>query len=214
MKILLIDDHQMFREGLTAFILKQKAEWAVSHVPSINKGIEELSRNDFDIILSDYHLPGKSLKDLADYLKDRKKEIPLLIISMDSEISPIIKSLKYGAMGFIPKESSSFKVIEAIEGVLKGELIFDQVTTVEIVSFLIQKSHRFEKKSRLPLKGLSQREEEIFFHLVDEKSLTEISATLLISKKTVENHRSNIYRKLGVFDRNSLQEFAGSHDLN
>jgi DNA-binding NarL/FixJ family response regulator len=214
MKILLIDDHKMFREGITTFLTEDKKDWEITNCQSIDEGIEYISRDTYDIIISDYHMPGKTIEDLSEYLSSMEKEIPIIILSMDTEISSLIKSLNCGVRGYISKESSSTFLLESIEKVLQGEIIFDQRITKEITSFLINKSIRSEKKINFTLKGLSKREEEIFYLLIDEKEISEISKTLRISKKTIENHRTNIYRKLGVFDKYSLQKFAIDNGLN
>ena len=213
MKLLLIDDHQMFREGLSMFFQKHRAEWEIAGCSSIDQAIEIISKNKIDIIISDYHLPGKSIKELSEHLDSNNLEIPVIIVSMDTEISCIIKSLQYGARAYISKESSSFQVLESIESVMLGDFVFDQQVTGEIVSYIVKKSGNSGISGRQQVKTLSNREEEIFYLLINEKDIFEISDQLFISKKTVENHRTNIYRKLGVFDRYSLRQFAADNDF-
>lgn len=213
MKLLLIDDHRMFREGLASFITKKNNDWEITDSDSIDSAESLLRAGRFDLILSDFHMSGKSLEDLLKQPKTDGPETPVIVISMETDISIITRALSWGIMGWVSKESSSFQVLETIESVLRGNYAFDRTIMQKIVLSLIKQSGNPAPRPDARLTDLSRREREIFDLMSKDISAADIADQLYISRKTVENHRTNIYRKLGVYDRYSLLEFASANRI-
>ncbi len=221
MNIVLVDDHKIFREGVVGFLLQEPFSTEVKGFSSVQEAKNFIEKHPPEILITDLSLPESSGQELLQWVGKNNPEIQSLVMTMHAEISVLEEVVQLGAKGFITKSSGYDELVEAILRVSKGGFFLDQLMLKTVFQRLgegspgsAENSYTAPPLSRATdgrphaLEALTRREQEIFFHLIQGKKLEQISSELFISLKTVENHRSNLYQKLGVYDRLSLFNFA------
>lgn len=207
-KILLVDDHVLFREGLRAIISRKSQYEIVGEAGNAKEALYLLRELTPDLILLDIALPDQNGIELTQEIRKRLPKIRILIVSMHTQIDYILKTFQAGASGYVAKESASEKLLQGMECVLNGETFMDSSVSQNVLKKLIKIP---EKKDKSPATGydtLSPREQEIMVLLVDGKACKQIAEKLCISPKTVENHRANIMQKLELHSTIDLFRYA------
>jgi DNA-binding NarL/FixJ family response regulator len=212
MKILLVDDHKMFREGVSDFLMKESFCEAVIQASTVEEARHRVADGPPDVVVTDLSLPDEPGQNLLRWLAEEHPTVPSLCMTMHSEMSAMREVIAAGARGFVTKESGYKELVEAIRRVESGELYLDQVMLGRVLDY-IERGGGSGPGADGAVGELSQREREVFFLLLEDKDAQQIGEALFISPKTVENHRTSIYRKLGVRDRLSLFQFARSNGL-
>ena len=195
-RILIIDDHPLFREGIKAIIQNDERYDVVGEAGTAGRGIELAAEMKVDLVVVDITLPDQNGFELIRSILRVSDSICILVVSMHNKIDYIVKSFQAGALGYLTKESASERLLQGIETVLKGEFFMDSSISGKVI----------QKLARLPdgralAKGhgndiLTQREQEVMVLVANGLSSQKIAEKLYISTKTVENHRSRIMRKL------------------
>lgn len=234
-RVLLADDHQMFRESLVGFLADEffcKEVLGVSTVAEARKAIEEEAP---EVAVCDLNFPGEeSGYDLIAWIQECRPEIGVVCLTMHSELQVLREAAKLGARGFVTKSSGYNELFRAIRAVAEGGYYLDQVLLEKVMKDLGRTpgqsrradddsfdrhswhsrhaSHADEDPLEM-LADLTPREREIFLLFARDATIFQVAEQLYLSPKTVENHRSSIYRKLGLHDRLSLLRFAREHRL-
>jgi DNA-binding NarL/FixJ family response regulator len=195
-QVVIVDDHQIIRDGIEAMLLTSKNIKIVGEASDYNGLMQIMEKQTPDVIILDIALPGKSGLEIAKELKEMKKRIKILILSGNSSEENIIESIKAGACGFLPKDTSKEEFIEAINRVYNNEEYFGSGLSKTIFRSYVHhvKTHHDSE----PGTGLSEREIEIIKLLSDGLSSKEIGDKLFISSRTVESHKANILSKLNL----------------
>lgn len=206
-KIVIVDDHQLFRNGLK-ILLDGFPEFQVTGEASNGNDFLEIIRNaPADIALMDINMPEM---DGIEATRKGLRIIPsmnIIALSMYGEEEYYYKMVDAGAKGFILKDSDISEVKEAILTVRKGGSYFSQ----ELLYHVIQKIKHRENESKSA--NLSKREKEILFKICEGLSNQEIAETLFISKRTVDKHRANLLGKTNSKNTASLILFAIKNKL-
>ncbi len=207
-KVLLADDHKMLREGI-----KQLLEFddliAVTNQASSGKEVKVfLSGEHFDVVVLDINLPDGSGIELIPYIKDNYPDTKILMLTVHNEVDYLMKAMEAGANGYILKDSSSDDLIDAIKEVAGGERYIERSMVTALNSRLLQR-HNNELKA----KRLTKRESQILTSIAEGKSNKDIAEFYDISERTVKNHITNIFDKIGVTDRTQAAVFAIRNDL-
>jgi two-component system NarL family response regulator len=187
-RVMLIDDHPVVREGLAAVIGMQPDMSVVSEVGDGALALEACLASRPDVMVLDIRLPGMSGIDFIEALRKDWPEARILVLSSSEAEEEIYRSLKAGALGYLFKKTPSAEILQAIREVARGRA---QVPP-EVGARLAQ---------RLPRSSLSAREVEVLTRVARGRSNKEIGADLGIAESTVKNHVNNILMKLGVGDR-------------
>jgi len=194
MKILIIDDHQLFLEGME-FIFKSR-DYDTVCVTSLDAAIEELnSPDDFDLALVDIELAGSSGLTLLQYIKQEKLLIPVVIISADASPSTVSKSIRAGASGYIPKSYSGAHVMEAIMQVLEGVLFLPE-NLIKSVQIYEQKLENMAQQY-----GVGQRQLDVLGYIDRGLSNKDIGAAMYISESTVKSHIVALFKAFKARNR-------------
>jgi DNA-binding NarL/FixJ family response regulator len=196
-----IDDHRIVRDGIKAILLGKKNIKLVFESENGKSLLEFLKENSLDLILLDLSLPDVHGMELVSPVISACPDIKIVILTASMDEESICESVKLGAHGFLHKDTSSEELIKAIELVCEGEPYFGQR-----ISNIIYKSytHKLKESNKLNEKpSLSEREKEIVTLLSEGLSFKEIADKLFISPRTVENHRNNILQKLEL--RNTIE---------
>lgn len=212
MTILLVDDHKIFREGVADFLLKESFCEEVTQASTVEEARRSVDVGSPDLLVTDLSLPDEPGQNLIRWLNQEHPEIRSLCMTMHTEVALLREVFSAGAKGFVTKESGYTELVEAVSRVASGELYLDQVMLGRVLDYM-QRGEVTGPAAGGAVSVLSQREREIFFLLLEDKDAAQVGEALFISPKTVENHRTSIYRKLGVRDRLSLFQFARSHGL-
>lgn len=197
-KVLLVDDHPLFRIGLRQILERNSDVKVVAEVDSPEKALQFFVNNDVDLIITDLSLQNDSGVSLISSVRDLESTCPILVISMHDELIWAERLIQEGANGYLMKDSDISVIQTAIESVLAGNVFLSFDVQQQILQSL--SSHM---NNNISVSVLSNREREIFQCMGRQMSTTDIAKRLFISVKTVQTHQANIKQKLQI---NSLEE--------
>lgn len=204
-RILLVDDHPMTREGLSANINRQPDLEVSGEASSPAEAMSLLPKCRPDLLVTDLTMPGRSgvefIKDVHAMLPD----LPILVLSMHDEMLYAERALRAGARGYLMKDAGSAKLLEAIRHVLSGQSFVSPAMSARLLDAV---TGRRPRGSTSPIEKLSDREFEVFQLLGSGKSTKEAASALNLSPKTVDVHRGRIKEKLQLKDASSLIHHA------
>jgi len=206
-RILVADDHTIVREGLKQIFFETRDMEVADEARNGQEVIKRIEDNEYDIVLLDISLPGRSGLDVLKQIKLMKPGLPVLVLSMHPEEQYAVRSLRAGASGYLTKESASQELIEAIRKVTQGRKY--------ITSSLAEKiALEMEVDTSKPLhEALSDREYQVLCMIASGKTVTEIGEALSLSVKTISTHRSRILKKMKMKNNAQLMRYAIRHNL-
>lgn len=206
-KVLLVDDHTLFRDAIK-YILSHTSDITVAdEAANASKAIDSIRRNDYDVVISEISLPGKSGLDFLKELETMTPKNNVLILTMHSEKDFAVKTMKLGASGFLAKDSNSAELIKAIYRVAAGykymsPYLAEQLAT-EIGGELPEYPHNI----------LSNREYEIMTMIATGKAVKEIATELSLSTSTVSTIRGRILEKMKMRNNAEIMRYAINEKL-
>ena len=195
-KLLIVDDHPLFREGIKTIIERSPEFEVVGEASDVRTGLKLASECRPDIALVDISLPDQSGIDLIRTLKNVQPETHILVVSMHTKMGYIIEAFQAGALGYLVKESAGDALLKALGFIAKGEFFLDNTVSREVVSKILKNTDKEAHVADTDYRSLTTREQEILRLLAEGFSTNEVGNRLYISPKTVENHRTNIMHKL------------------
>ena len=207
-KVLIVDDHPLFREGLKVIIGRSPRFEVVGEAGAAREGLQRANELKPDLALIDISLPDQSGVDLVRSIRSALPETRILVISMHSKMDYIAEAFRAGAIGYLVKESAGEGLLKALECVAGGTYFLDSSVSHEVVSEIMRTSDKKAKIADATYRGLTAREQEIMRMLAEGLLAKEIADQLFISPKTVENHRTNIMNKLGLRSPLELTRYA------
>lgn len=207
-KILIVDDHALFREGLRAIIENDPAFEVIGEAGTSHEALRIARKFKPDLVVMDISLPDGSGIQLTREIRDLLSETRVMIVSMHSKIEYIIKAFQSGATGYVIKESASDTLIGGLRAVSKGEYFMDGSVSHKTIETLMEFPAKGAKIADVAYETLTSREQGVLVLLADGHSIKEIAERLCISAKTVENHRTSIMKKLGIRNPVELVRYA------
>lgn len=208
-KIVIIDDHQLFREGVKRILDLEPEFEVVAEGDEGSQAVSLVEEYHPDVVLMDINMPGVGGIEATRTLLKVYPETKILILSIHDDESYVAHSLRSGAKGYLLKEMDANSLINAVKIVAKGGAYIHPKVTGNIIEeyrrFAQEKAegnmNNNQKEVIRPLHILTKRECEVLQLLADGKSNRGIGDALFISEKTVKNHVSNILQKMSVKDR-------------
>ncbi len=211
--ILIVDDHPLFREGLKAIIDRDGRFEVVGEAGNGREGLRMARKLQPNLMLVDISLPDQSGIQLTRKIRTLLPETRILIVSVHSKIDYIAEAFKVGATGYVVKESASERLLYGLECVDKGDYFLDSSVSHQVVKKLMDSPAKEAKITDAAYGALTPREQEVMRLLAEGLSTKELAEKLFISRKTVENHRSNIRGKLGLHSTLELVRYAAKLGL-
>jgi DNA-binding NarL/FixJ family response regulator len=206
--VLVVDDHPLVREGLKVIIGRSSKFEVVGEAGAAAEGFRMAEELKPDLVLLDISLPDESGIELTRRIKRTSPGARILIVSMHSKIDYITEAFKAGATGYMVKESAAERLLTALESIAAGERYLDSPVSHTVIEKLIKSPETDTEITNGAYASLTSREQEIMGLLAKDLSAKEIAEKLFISPKTVENHRSNIMKKLGLHSPIELARYA------
>jgi DNA-binding NarL/FixJ family response regulator len=207
-RILLIDDHPLFREGIKSIIERNIRYEVIGEAGTAGHGLQMAREILPDLVLVDLSLPDKSGIELIREIYHLLPQIRIMVVSMHSKIDYIVKAFQSGATGYLVKDSASEMLLQGIDHVLKGDYYMDPSVSHQVVKKLATVPSKNAAVNTSGYDALTLREQEVLVMLAEGLSAKQVADKLFISSKTAENHRSSIMRKLDVHSAIDLARYA------
>jgi two-component system response regulator NreC len=195
-RILLADDHTVMRRGLRLLLESQPEFSVVAEAADGRQAVEQAEANRPDVAVVDIAMPNLSGIEAAQRMSATLPHLGILILSMHSDESYVLRALKAGAKGYLLKDSAEGDLIEAIKAVHQGRTFFSPEITKMLVADYVREIRSRGAEDSYDL--LTSREREIFQLLAERKANKEIAAALNLSPYTIETHRRNLQEKLNL----------------
>ncbi|WDP90634.1 MAG: response regulator transcription factor [Desulfobacter sp.] len=204
-KILLVEDHPIFRLGLAELINQEDDLEAFGQAKDVDQAIEEIEKMGPDLIIADISLKQSDGIDLVKYVKQHHRQIPVLVLSMHDEYLYAQRALSAGAKGYIMKQEAMESVVTAIHHVLDGKIYLNEKVKEHI---LMSMSDTPKARDKSPVDRLTDRELQVFKLIGRGFSSREIAERLFLSIKTIGTYRERIKEKLNLKHANELVRCA------
>lgn len=189
-KVIIVDDHQLFREGIRSIFADHESITFIGEASSAEELFELLKELQPHIVLMDISLPGENGLEAISKCKKRYPNIRFIVLTMHDDGQYVVKAVRSGAYGYLLKNADEKELTEAIETVFKEKKYFNQEISQLMVGNMALEGNANKK--------LSDREMEILNLVSEGKTTKEIATDLFVSTRTVETHRVNMMKKLGV----------------
>ena len=206
MNILIADDHAVVREGLKQILTGVSGAAEIDGVADGNELMEKIKEKDYDVVVLDISMPGKSGLEVLKELKIVRPKLPVLMLSIYPEGQYAVRVLKAGASGYLTKDSASEELVTAVEKIFSGQ----KYITPSLAEKLADFSWGGDK---LPHEKLSDREFEVFKMFAAGKTVKEIADNMFISVKTVSTYKVRIFDKMNLESRSDITSYAIKNKL-
>jgi len=198
LRILLVDDHPLVRNGLRALLSSVSDMMVVGEAASGEEAISQAAELQPDIILMDLHMPGLNGVEATRRIVQTHPNIGILVLTMLEDDASVFAAMRAGARGYLLKGADQTDVLRAISAAAHGEAIFSPPIARRLMQYF---SNMQPLLPQAAFPDLTEREREILGLIALGKSNAEIAEALVLSPKTVSNYVSNIFNKLQVVDR-------------
>ncbi len=212
-RILVIDDHPMVRDGITSIVRSSPGYEIVGEAGTGAEGLSLARSLQPDIAIVDISLPDGNGIDLTRNILDHAPGCRVLVLSMHSKIDFIVKAFQAGASAFLAKDSSREQLLHALDSAVSGRQYLDGSLSPRVMSELLARSGTEPRMADASYNSLTRREQQILRMLAEGMAPPDIAERLFISRKTVENHRTNLLNKLGIKSPVELVRYAARMGL-
>lgn len=195
-RVVLVDDHPMFREGLAAVLAAHDGIDLVAEAASGEEAVELAALHQPDVIVMDINLPGVNGIEATRRIVATSPHISVLVLTMYDEDEAVFQAMRAGAHGYLLKGSERDEILHAIRAVGAGQAVFGSKLARRLIGYFGSR-----RAGAVPFGDLTDREREVLELVARGRSNAEIAQQLAISAKTVRNHTSNVFAKLHVADR-------------
>ncbi len=206
-RIIIADDHSVVRKGLKQILIEAFPSSHIEDVADAEELMKKINRNDWDLVISDLSMPGRSGLEALQQIKEYHPKLPVLILSMHAEEHYAIRVLKAGASGYLNKDSASEELVNAVNRVLSGRKYITASIAEKLASTLDHDNNRPVHEI------LSDREFEVLKLLASGKSVSDIAHSRSLSVTTVSTYRARILGKMNMRTNADLTLYAVENKL-
>lgn len=203
--VLVVDDHVVVREGIKMVLTTDPELKVVGEASSGEEAVDRVKELKPQVVVMDIAMPGLSGFEATRLIREQNPDVKVLALTVHDSEAYVFQMLQAGATGYVLKRASSADVIQAVKAAHRGEAILHpSVAKMLITDYLT----RVEKGEEGSYDTLSDREREILKLIAEGRTNKEIAQMLFLAVKTVQAHRANLMRKLGMHDRTELVKYA------
>ena len=212
-KLILVDDHQIIRDGLKTLLADEPDLKVISEAANGLDALEKVQTGKPDLAIVDLSMPDMDGLELIRLLSEKVPDCKIVVLSRHQEIAYIMRAINLGVGGYLIKQVSIGELVQAIRTVTEGDVYFCELSSKIIIRDLVKKGRKDKHDFSENFLELTGREKEVLKLVVDGLNSPSISKRLSLSRRTVENHRANIMKKLHVKNTGELIKLAGEHRL-
>jgi DNA-binding NarL/FixJ family response regulator len=213
MKILIIDDHILFREGLISLVSRQPDMTVVGEGGTVREAIELSRTLRPNMILLDCSLPDGPGLDAAEVVLKEQPGMQIIFLTIHDDDEQLLSAVRLGAKGFLMKNIPVVRLLAALRGVQRGEAAISREMTARLMDAFAQTNPPAVPQPEMPFNELTARELEVLRELATDATNHEIANRLFISENTVRNHVHNILEKLAISNRREAVSLAHHYGL-
>ncbi|MDQ6750599.1 MAG: response regulator transcription factor [Actinomycetota bacterium] len=202
MRILIADDHGIVRSGLRLLLDRQPDMEVVAEAQDGAEAVETALAQRPDLCILDVAMPRLTGLQAAREIRSHAPEVSVLILSMHDDERYVFEALQAGASGYVLKREADHDLVDAVRAVARGEAFLTNAAERSLIRAWMA------DEATGPTETLTAREREVVKLIAEAHTNTQIAAVLHLSEKTVESHRANVLRKLGMRDRVELVRYA------
>lgn len=207
LRILIADDHTVVRKGLRQILMDEFPNSLITEVPDAEELIKKVMTENWDVVVSDLSMPGRSGLDAVQQIKISHPALPVLILSIHPEEQYALRALKSGASGYLSKDTAPDELVKAVKKVMLGKKYISQAIAEKL-------ANTFSSDAALsPHESLSDREFDVMKLLANGKSVSEIADMLSLSVTTVSTYRARLMVKMDLKSNSDLTRYAIEHKL-
>jgi two-component system, NarL family, nitrate/nitrite response regulator NarL len=213
MKVLVVDDHLLFRDGLVSLFANRPEYQLVGEAGSVQEAIQKADLLKPDLILMDFNLPDGTGLDATRTILAKHPHIKIVFLTVDQNDKTLLSALRSGAKGFVLKNVSVSDLFSSLKALDSGEIAISPAMATRVVAELV-KTSQHDSPAPTSLSQLSPREIDILTELASGASNQEIAQKLFISENTVKHHIHSLLQKLGINNRREAASFARANLLS
>jgi len=206
-RILIADDHTLFREGLKHIMAEYPELVVADEASNGTEVLDKIWNNDYDMVLLDITMPGMTGLEALKQLKNEKPKLPVLVLSMHPEEQYAVRVIRAGASGYLRKESAPDELITAIRQISQGRKYITP-SLAEKLAFEVEAD-----SEKAPHDILSDREYQVLRMIAEGKTVKYIAKELSLSAKTVSTYRARIMEKMKMKTNAELMHYVMKHRL-
>ena len=208
MRILIADDHAVVRRGLEQILADAYPDIVCGEATNAEDAIQSVDQDDWDVVILDISMPGRSGLDALKEIKKMKPGLPVLVLSIHPEDQYATRVLRAGASGYMTKETAPEELLNAINKVVAGGKYVSAALAEKLAADL-----ETEVGEAPPHKRLSDREYEVLLLIASGNTISEIAEKLSLSVKTISTYRARILEKTGLKSNAALVQYAMTYGL-
>lgn len=208
-RVLLVDDHEVVREGLRSLLSRRAGFEVVGGVGTVAEATAEAERLRPDVVVLDMRLPDGSGIEACREIRSANPEVRVLILTSYADEQAVMGAIMAGAAGYVLKETRGSALADAIEAVAEGQGLLDPGITQRV----LERVRQAAKSEPDPLGVLSEQERKILEHIAEGKTNREIAGEMFLSDKTVKNYVSSILSKLELHRRSEAAAFLARQQM-
>ena len=204
-RVLIVDDHSIVREGVRMILTGQEDFEVVGEASNGREGVELARRMKPDVVVMDISMPDMNGIEATAKIRSEMPKVEVLGLTMHEENSYVFELLKAGAAGYVLKRAAAEDLVNAVRAAHNGQaFLYPSVAKMVVQDYL----DRAAVQDKQNLGGLTEREREVLTLIADGMTNQQIAGKLFISIKTVQTHRAHIMEKLNLHDRTELVRYA------
>ena len=201
-RILLVDDHPVVRQGIKQVLSGAFHPALVGEAANAEEGMNEVRSTEWDVLVLDLSLPGASGMDLLKDLRRERPALPVLILSMHRPDQFARRAMNAGASGYLTKDSAPTELVKAVGEVIAGRRYLNPAVIEELVL------HQQPEPSQRPHEVLSDREYQVLRMIASGLTVSQISARLTLSVKTISTYRARVLEKMAMKTTAELMHYG------